>query len=293
LKGLIVTADDFGAAVEVNEAVESAHREGILTAASLMVMAPAAADAVSRARRMPALRVGLHLVLTEGRPALPPSTVPDLVDETGAFRSDLAALGCLLMCNRQARRQLADEIGAQFEAYCATGLALDHCNAHKHFHLHPVVSSLMLAIGERFGLRSVRVPWEPSAPLAPLAAKWVSIEAVLMAPFTGHLRRKVVNAGMHAPDQVFGLRWSGQMTRSRLLHLLGRLPDGINEIYLHPATAPFVGHAKGYHYQSELAALTDPDVIAACRDASLVMGGYADFLSCVAQPYLNSGRNAA
>jgi hopanoid biosynthesis associated protein HpnK len=293
LKGLIVTADDFGAAVEVNEAVELAHREGILTAASLMMTAPGLADAVSRARRLPALRVGLHLVLTGGRPVLPACAVPNLVDKTGAFRSDLIAFGCRLMCNRQARRQLSAEIAAQFEAFRATGLALDHCNAHKHFHLHPVIGSLMVAIGERFGLCSIRVPHEPIAPLAPLAAKWPSIEAQWVAPFTRALRRKVVNAGIHAPDQVFGLRWSGQMTKARLLHLICRLPEGLNEIYLHPATGTFFGHAKGYRYQSELAALVDPDVIAACREAPLMMGGYADFLGCVAQPCLDAERNAA
>jgi hopanoid biosynthesis associated protein HpnK len=293
LKGLIVTADDFGAALEVNEAVELAHREGVITAASLMVMAPAAADAVSRAKRMPALRVGLHLVLTDGRPVLPASAVPDLVDETGSFRSDLVAFGCLLLCNRHARRQLAAEIAAQFEAFRATGLALDHCNAHKHFHLHPVIGSLMVATGECFGLRSVRIPREPAAPLAPLAAKWPSIEAVLMAPFTGALRRRVISSGMHVPDQVFGLRWSGQMTRTRLLHLIPRLPEGLSEIYLHPATGGFCGHAKGYHHESELAALIDPDVIAACRKAPLTMGGYADFLSCVPKPCLDVEHNIA
>jgi len=285
LKGLIVTADDFGAALEVNAAVELAHREGILTAASLMVMAPAAADAVSRAKRMPALRVGLHLVLAEGRPVLPPSAVPNLVDETGAFRSDLVALGCVLMCNRRAQRQLAAEIAAQFEAYRATGLALDHCNAHKHFHLHPVIGSLLIANGRRFGLRSVRVPREPTAPLAPLAARRLSIEAMLMAPFTRQLRRKILRSGMRMPDQIFGLRWSGQMTKPRLLHLIGRLPEGLSEIYLHPATGRFLGHAKGYLYESELAALIDPDVIDACHKASLIMGGYGDFSS--------AGRNAA
>ena len=53
MKKLILTADDFGAAVEVNEAVERAHRDGILTAASLMVSGAAAHDAVTRARQMP------------------------------------------------------------------------------------------------------------------------------------------------------------------------------------------------------------------------------------------------
>jgi predicted glycoside hydrolase/deacetylase ChbG (UPF0249 family) len=66
-KYLIVTADDFGLHESVNEAVEQASQAGVLTAASLMVGAPAAADAVRRARKLPHLRVGLHLVLADGR----------------------------------------------------------------------------------------------------------------------------------------------------------------------------------------------------------------------------------
>ncbi|HWI86985.1 MAG TPA: ChbG/HpnK family deacetylase, partial [Sphingomonas sp.] len=72
MKQLIVTADDFGVADAVNGAVEQAHRDGILTAASLMVSGAAAADAVTRARRLPKLGVGLHVVLVDGRPILPP-----------------------------------------------------------------------------------------------------------------------------------------------------------------------------------------------------------------------------
>ena len=121
MKQLIVTADDFGVAREVNDAVEAAHRGGVLTAASLMVSAPAAADAVERARRMPSLRVGLHLVLVDGRPVLPASAVTHLVDGSGVFRSNMAALGTVLAFSRPARRQLAAEITAQFEAFRATG----------------------------------------------------------------------------------------------------------------------------------------------------------------------------
>ena len=77
VKQLIITADDFGAAKEVNEAVEQAHRGGILTAASLMVSAPAAADAVVRAKTMPNLRVGLHLTLVDDRPTLPSAIYPE------------------------------------------------------------------------------------------------------------------------------------------------------------------------------------------------------------------------
>jgi len=278
LKRLIVTADDFGVAREVNDAVEAAHRGGVLTAASLMVAAPAAADAIARARRMPCLRVGLHLVLVEGRPVLPASAVTHLVDGNGLFRSNMAALGTVLSFNRQARRQLAAEITAQFEAFRATGLTLDHCNAHKHFHLHPVVGGLIAAIGARFGLRAVRIPLEPPQVLRKIERQTPWVPALLTAPFALLLRRRLRAAGLLTPDRIFGLQWSGRMTRDRLAGLIRNLPNGLSEIYLHPATGPFAGAAPHYHYREELDALMAPEIVAASRDSSLRLGGFGDFL---------------
>ena len=278
MKRLIVTADDFGVAREVNDAVEAAHRGGVLTAASLMVAAPAAADAIARARRMPSLRVGLHVVLVEGRPVLPASAVTHLVDGSGLFRSNMAVLGTILSCSRQARRQLAAEITAQFEAFRATGLTLDHCNAHKHFHLHPVVAALIAAIGGRFGLRAVRIPLEPAQVLRKIEPQTPWAAELLTAPFAFLLRRRFRAAGLLAPDRIFGLRWSGRMTRERLSGLIRNLPNGLSEIYLHPATGPFAGAAPGYHYREELDALMAPEIVAASRDSSLRLGGFGDFL---------------
>jgi chitin disaccharide deacetylase len=278
LKQLIVTADDFGVAREVNDAVEAAHRGGVLTAASLMVSAPAAADAVERARRMPSLRVGLHLVLVDGRPVLPASAVTHLVDGSGVFRSNMAALGTVLAFSRQARRQLAAEITAQFEAFRATGLTLDHCNAHKHFHLHPVVGGLIAAIGGRFGLRAGRIPLEPSQVLRKIEPQTAWGPAQLTAPFAHLLRQRFRAAGLLVPDRLFGLLWSGRMTRNRLAGLIRNLPNGLSEIYLHPATGSFADAAPDYHYREELDALMAPEVIAASRDSSLRLGGFGDFL---------------
>lgn len=278
MKRLVVTADDFGAAREINEAVEAAHCGGILSAASLMVGAPAAADAIARARRMPSLRVGLHMVLVEGRPVLPASEVAELVDGNGFFRSDMAALGAAISFSRQARRQLAAEITAQFEAFRATGLALDHCNAHKHFHLHPVVGRLIAGLGGRFGLRAVRIPFEPLHVLRRIERQTPRMPGLLMLPFAALLRRRVRAAGLLAPDRIFGLQWSGQMTKSRLSGLIRNLPDGLSEIYLHPATGPFPGAVPDYRYREEFDALMDSEVAAARREASLRLGGFGDFL---------------
>jgi hopanoid biosynthesis associated protein HpnK len=273
-----VTADDFGLAREVNEAVEAAHTGGILTAASLMVAGPAAADAVARARRLPRLRVGLHLVLVEGRPVLPPDQLPDLVDATGHFRSDLARLGFDIFLRPSVRRQVAAEIEAQFMAYRATGLALDHADAHKHFHLHPTVADLMIAIGLRHGLRGLRVPIEPGAVLAEVEPSTRRSLQYVTAPWAALLGRRARRAGLRVPDAVFGLAWSGAMTQARLCGLLGRLSDGCTEIYMHPATTGgFAGHAPGYRYADELAALIAPSALAAARRPDVTLGGYSDF----------------
>ncbi len=265
---LIITADDFGAADAVNEAVQIAHRSGVLTAASLMVAAPAAADAVARAKAMPALKVGLHLVLVEGRPTLPAADVPDLVDASGHFRTGMAAAGARMFFHPGARRQLAAEIAAQFAAFAATGLTLDHVNAHKHFHLHPTIAGLILKIGARHGMAAARVPIEPRAVLRAVEPGGHYPPDPLFDLMAGLTRRRFRRAGIRIPDQVFGVAWSGAMTTPRLAGLIERRPPGVTEIYLHPAThGDFQGAAPGYRYAEELAALTAPQVIRAATAA--------------------------
>jgi chitin disaccharide deacetylase len=277
LRRLIVTADDFGAAVEVNQAVERAHRDGILSAASLMVAGAAAHDAVQRARTMPQLRVGLHLVLVEGKPVLPASAVPDLVNASGNFRTDMARAGAAMFFRPKVRAQLAAEIAAQFAAFAATGLRLDHVNAHKHFHLHPTIASLIVKIGRAHGVKGARVPLEPQGVLGRIENHPRSAVVMLTAPFARLLRGRLRRAGIAAPDAVFGLAWSGAMTAERLGGLIDHLPAGLSEIYMHPATGPYPGAAPGYLYAAELAALTDPRMPGRLAARGIKTGGFADF----------------
>ncbi len=259
MKNVTFTADDFGLSESVNEAVERAHRDGVLDAASLMVAGPAAADAVRRARTVPNLRVGLHLVAIEGPAMLPPSQIPDLVDAAGWFPADPLRLGLRYRFNPRVRRQLAAEIRAQFAAFAATGLTLDHADAHKHMHLHPVVGRLMLGIGRGFGLRAVRIPAEPPAVLARCGTR-VGPGAHALYHWTKLLRRQVRAAGMAANDHCFGLAWSGHMTRERLHRLLAVLPEGASEIYFHPAARrdPLLRRLMpDYEHEAEMAVLLD------------------------------------
>jgi hopanoid biosynthesis associated protein HpnK len=282
LKRLVVTADDFGLAPEVNEAVEQAHKHGVLSAASLMVGAPAAADAVARARLMPRLRIGLHLVLVEGRPVAPTANIPDLVDASGRLRTDLAAYGLAIMIRPAVRRQLRSEIRAQFEAFRATGLVLDHVNAHQHYHLHPAIMAELLDIGRDYGMNALRAPFEPRASLCAVEPTRRTTVARLAAPWAALMRARARAAGLIVADRVFGLAWSGAMTETRLAGLIAGLSAGRTEIYAHPATSGgFPGSAAGYRYREELSALLSPLCRAALRHSGAALGGYGDFAGVI------------
>lgn len=243
-----------------------------------MVGAPASADAIARARRMPSLRVGLHLVLVHGQPLLPAKEVPDLVDAHGRFHEDMTRAGIAIFLRPAARRQLAAEIDAQFAAFAATGLALDHVNAHKHFHLHPTVARHLIAIGRRYGMRAVRVPNEPHSLLRKIDASTPPADW-LLPPYTTLLRWRLRRAGLFAPDRVFGNAWSGVLTGARVAALLRHLPHGSSELYTHLATCDrFAGSTLGYAYASELAALTSIDTREALRAAGATLAAFSDLV---------------
>ncbi|HSS45860.1 MAG TPA: hopanoid biosynthesis-associated protein HpnK [Burkholderiales bacterium] len=282
MKRLIVTADDFGASLPVNEAIEQAHRQGILTTASLMVGAAAARDAVERAKRLPSLKVGLHVVLVRGRPLLPPDLVPDLVDAQGNFSSQLARASVNFFFRSKVRRQLEAEIRAQYEAFRATGLVLDHVNAHNHMHLHPTVLGLILKIGQGYGAHAVRLPNEPfiySWRAARNAFTLRLANSLLLKPWLTLMRWRLNKAGVACNEYMFGMSDSGQMNEQRVLGLLAHLPHGVSEMYFHPALEAWDSVDPGmahYDHQAEFQALVSPAVARAVRQHQIEKISFGD-----------------
>lgn len=272
-KFLIVTADDFGLNQDINRAVAEAGRHGILTAASLMVAAPATADAVAIARALPGLRVGLHLVLTDGWSVLPQHDIPDLVDASGRFTRSMLTDAVRAFASARVRRQIVAEIHAQFQAFRATGLKLDHVNAHKHFHVHPTILRLILEVGSEFGVRAVRVPQEPLW-LARANGAAAFLSALFLQPWVAVMKRRLDARGVTYNDCIYGIACSGNLDESTMLAILANLPPGATEIYLHPGMPAFV-QAHG----SELQALTSSRVRAALQSTNAKYGGYADLIA--------------
>ncbi len=250
--------------------MEWAHRYGVLRSASLMIGAPAAADAVERARRMPSLAVGLHVVLVHGRPVLPPHRVPGLVDQRGDFLVDLVRAGFRFFLRPGIRAQLAAEIRAQFECFSKAGLDLDHVDAQSHMHVHPTVFGLIVRIGREYGMRAIRIPREPFGTTRSIA------------PWLWLMRTRARRAGLACNDYAFGVTEAGALTEQRVLQMIEALPDGVTEIFFHPATRAFGGADRGterFEWKGELAALTSARVREAIAHKGIVSTTYGEVAS--------------
>ena len=279
---VIITADDFGLAAAVNEAVEIAHRDGVLGSASLMVAADAAADAIARARRLPTLRVGLHVVIVDGRPALPPAMVPGLVDSAGRLRTDIVRTSVRIFFDPRVRRQLRAEVRAQFEAFRASGLPLDHVDAHHHMQLHPTVLSAILALAPEFGVRAMRLPREPVRAAPPRSLRrgltWLG-RGIFLAPWIALVRWRLQRAGIACNTYMLGMGDSGAMGEDTVLRLVHALPEGVTEMYFHPATAsscvsPLPMPVE--RHEAELHALCSGRVRAALDDARAIRVSFGE-----------------
>ncbi len=275
---LIVTADDFGLHESINVAVEQANRIGILTAASLMVSGPAARDAVERARRLPTLNVGLHLVVADGQSTLRHCDIPLIAGADGFMDGDLWWRAVKIFAHRKARRQLESEIHAQFAAFARTGLVLDHVNVHKHLHLHPTILSILLRIGREYGMRAVRIPAEPLWFAHRAGRVRGATDTLLLRPWVAQMKHRVRSAGLFHNDRIYGIAASGKMDEEHLLAILERLPEGVSEIYSHPAaptTATITPAMRTYRHAEELSALTSSRVVAAAAALNPFRGGYS------------------
>jgi len=275
-----VTGDDFGISIPVNKAISKAHENGILTTTSLMVCAPETQDAVARARSLPTLKVGLHLVLSSGRPCLPASEIPGLLNDDGEFRTNKVTNGIRMFFLPWIKQQLAAEIRAQFEAFRQTGLNLDHVNAHMHMHLHPTILDLIIRIGREFNLTAVRVPAEPLLD-ALIEDKYEKIRRrilfILYKPLVMRMQKKLKTHNLIQNERVYGLYDSGHMNINKVIRIISHLPDGLSELYTHPATRPWHGIERGvdkYEFESEYNALIHPRVKRTIEKFSIELTGF-------------------
>ena len=251
---IIVNADDFGLSSSVNTAVIRAHRDGILTTASLMVNEPGFAEAVQLAKENPRLGVGLHLTFLMGHSALPPEKIPGLVNGRGEFTNSPAGAGLRYFFQHRLREQLRAEIHAQFEKFHATGLKLDHVNGHLHLHLHPTIFKILMNDADKLRITHLRLTRDCLARSRRLSrGHWFyKVSHAAIFDFLSRRAQKVLATKKIRHAQIsFGLLQDSRVDEEYLLKLLPELPAGDSELYSHPSLDKF---------KHELATLVSPRV---------------------------------
>lgn len=275
VKKLIINADDFGISSSVNRAVVKGWTDGILTSASLMVTGEAFAGAVELARQNPALQVGLHLTLVQGRSALKHDGFPLLTDHRGNFPEDPVFAGMRMFFLKPLRKQLEGEIEAQIVRFLETGLPLSHIDGHLNIHMHPTVFDILCRLMPKYGISSFRLSRENlrtelsiSADRAIGKAMDAFIFSRLAKRCLPHLQWRRISFA----SEVRGLLNSGNIAEEYLLKLLDTLNDGTTEIYLHPSESDSK-ELPGYRMK-ELDALLSQQVREMIRSRKIILCNY-------------------
>jgi len=239
---LIVNADDFGLSHSVNEAVVRAHREGILTTASLMTNEAGFDEAVKLAKENPQLGVGLHLTLLHGHSALLPDKIPGLVNTHGKFSNSPVGVGLNYFFKPSLREQLRAEIHAQFEKFRATGLKLDHVNGHLHLHLHPVVFKILVEDSEKLGITHLRLTRDCLSRSRKMSRGHLFYKvshAAIFEILSSRARKVLAQKKIRHAQITFGLLQDSCVDENYILKLLPELPNGDSELYSHPSLDKF------------------------------------------------------
>jgi len=254
---LTVNADDFGWTRDVNEGIVHAHRNGILTATTLMAGGPAFDHAVALARDTPSLDIGVHLTLLQTTSALTGKPLPP----------DLSALLQAILLRRI---DIHGELSAQVRKIVAAGIAPTHIDTHKHTHILPPVASALARIVRESGIQWVRKPFDFGL-TSGMAAR-------LMRTQRSGLQRKLRHAGARTTDHFAGFALTGYLDETRLLQLMDELPDGTTELMCHPGFCRDELRASPTRLKEsreiELHALTSSKVIARIKQRAIELGTF-------------------
>lgn len=243
MRQLIVNADDFGLTEQVSRGILDAHREGIVTSATLMANGGAFDAAVSMSRRAPRLGIGVHLNLTQGHPVSPALSIPSLVDARGRFDWSPGRLLRGIVTRQVDLADVETELRAQITKIFRAGISPTHLDGHKHVHVLPGVSEIVIALAQEFSIPSVRCPQEEVPGFEGLlrtglnfgmaAAKQYLVGRAVSA-FAWRFKEKLEEAGLLFPAHFYGLTQTGFLDARSVQDILGRLPEGVSELMCHP-----------------------------------------------------------
>jgi len=240
LRKLIVTADDVGLDRGMTAGAIEAHRNGIVTACSIVANGREFDDAVARLRDVPALEVGVHLTLVEERALTTGKPMP----------SDWMRF----LISR--KTNVESELRAQIERVVATGLRVTHLNGHQHLHQWPRISRIVRRLAGEYGIHYVRTVNDRGGIRRRLAV-------ALLSRLAGEGARR---------HTTIGVAEAGHLTAERIVALFDCV-SGVTELVAHPGLN-VAGYAHwNYEWENETRALCDPRVREAIGDKNIQLIG--------------------
>jgi chitin disaccharide deacetylase len=273
VRNLIVNADDLGWTAGVNRGIAEAHRNGIVTSASLLANGAAFAGGAELARENPRLSVGVHLNLSDGAPAAGRDSVPSLVNEAGEFAGGPEGLLLKIAMRGLTASEVEREWEAQIRKVRDAGVAVTHLDGHKHVHMLPGLFEIALRLAKRHGIGAIRVSHEASglrtalsagAELRPSVVLKQGVQARGLKLLARDAREKVERAGISTADYFCGIAQTGELTKEGMARMLRNLPEGTTELMCHPGYVDEALRATSTRLQGsrekEVAILTDPEI---------------------------------
>jgi predicted glycoside hydrolase/deacetylase ChbG (UPF0249 family) len=272
VKRLIVTADDVGLHEGMTLGAVRAHREGIVTACSVAPNGRTFDHAVELLRGCPALDVGVHLTLVEGRPICPPDRVPSLVTTDGRLMNGYRRFVARYVLGRVAVADVELELRTQIERVMEAGLALCHLNGHQHLHVLPRIFDVVVRLAGAYGIPYVRILDDRVPADVPLGRR---AAVAGLSRLGRRARSRAAAHGLRTNRATIGVAGAGHLDTARLIRLLGRVDD-LTELVAHPGMDDSsIGQSYGWHYDwdAETAALSAPEVREALAREGIALSG--------------------
>jgi hopanoid biosynthesis associated protein HpnK len=246
MKQLIVNADDFGLTKRVSEGIVDAHRHGVVSSTTLMANGGAFEAAVALRRQAPHLGIGVHLNLSEGIPVSPALRIPSLLNARGRLYLTPGRLWRAIVTRQVSLADVETELRAQIAKIQRAGILPTHCDGHKHVHVLPGVSDIVIRLAREFSIPSVRCPLEePPGLFDMLDNRRISRASVLKQYLVGRgvsalarrFRQKLAEAGLACPTHFYGISQTGFLDARGIHEVLRQLPEGTSELMCHPGYA--------------------------------------------------------
>lgn len=271
-KYLIVNSDDYCRTPGVSAGIRDAYKNGIVRSTTCMMNMPWAADDIGLLlEETPGLQMGVHLVLTSGKPLLSREEVGTLVDEDGNFRGYDPFVEHLPQIDPN---EVLAEWRAQINLFRqVSGRKPTHLDSHHHssYFIEPLFERMLILAEEEDCPVRYLFEWPDN--------ELNGIPPQVYDDALEYLPRLFSQSGVRRPDNFISSFYDTSATQVDLSGILRIVPEMVSELMCHPGYADdeiVRGSIYARQRQWELEILTSKVTREAIKDQGIELISFAD-----------------